>query len=121
MQIRPASIGMAAAGVLLAWGAARAGDKLSGDEIRAIVSDNTVQGTMEGTGTYTEFYQGDGTIKADGYTGIWEIEGDKMCFQYGSDPKACWEAAKDGDTIQWIREGEVEGTGKIESGNPNNF
>lgn len=115
--------GFCCAAVVLAmsWYPAAAGDKLSGEQIRVVVTDNTVQGTMEDTGAYAEFYQGDGTIKGDGYTGIWAIEGDAMCFQYGSDPKSCWEAAKDGDIIQWIKEGQVNGTGTVTPGNPNNF
>lgn len=121
MQMRRASVGLVAAIALVAWRSAEASDKLSGEQIRAAVSENTVQGTMEGTGAYAEFYQGDGTIKGDGYTGIWAIEGDMMCFQYGSDPKACWEVIKDGDMIQWIKDGQVEGTGTVAPGNPNNF
>jgi len=111
----------AAAVAVVPWAHAVAGDKLSGEQIRAMVADNTVQGTMEGTGAYAEFYQGDGTIKGEGYTGIWAIEGDAMCFQYGSDPKSCWEVVKDGDLIQWIKEGQVEGTGTVAPGNPNKF
>ncbi len=98
-----------------------AAEKLSGEQIRAAVSGNTVQGTMENTGAYAEFYQQDGMIKGDGYTGNWAIEGDSMCFQYGSDPKSCWEAAQDGDLIQWLKDGKIEGSGTVAPGNPNNF
>jgi hypothetical protein len=98
-----------------------AADKLSGAQIRDTVVGNTVQGTMEGTGDYAEFYQQDGTIKAQSYSGAWTIEGDRMCFQYGSDPKACWEVAREGETLQWIKDGKVEGTGTIAPGNPRNF
>ena len=100
---------------------ATAADKLSGAQIRAAVSGNTVQGTMEGSGAYAEFYQQDGMIKGDGYTGIWAVEGDAMCFQYGSDPKSCWEVERDGDLIQWLKDGKVEGSGTVAPGNPNNF
>jgi hypothetical protein len=112
----------AAAGVLaLTAGPAGAGDKLSGEQIRTLIAGNTVQGDMEGTGTYAEFYQRDGTVKGPGYSGLWAIEGDAICLQYGSDPKACWEAARDGDSIQWLKDGAVEGTGTVAPGNPNNF
>jgi hypothetical protein len=100
---------------------AAAADKLSGTQIKETVSGNTVEGTMEGTGDYAEFYQKDGTIKAQAYSGIWTIEGDDMCFQYGSDPKMCWEVARDGDTLQWIKDGKVEGTGKVAAGNPHQY
>jgi len=115
------SLCAAAAFALLASGPAAAGDRLSGEQIRAAVAGNTVQGTMEGTGAYAEFYQPDGIIKGDGYTGTWKIDGDSMCFQYGSDPKSCWEVTKEGSAIQWIKDGKVEGTGTVEPGNPNNY
>ena len=106
--------------------AASAGDALSGDQIRSLLSGNTVQGSMEATGVYTEFYAADGTIKGKdstgkGYAGAWTIDGDNMCFQYGSDPAACWQVAKEGDQIQWMSDGKVDGTGTIVMGNPNNF
>src|SRR5262249_5040354 len=93
-------------GLLLAvaLAGAAAADKLSGAQIRQAVVGNTVQGTMEGSGDYAEFYEQDGTIKAQAYSGAWTIEGDEMFFQYGSDPKMCWEVAREGDTLQWIRD-----------------
>jgi hypothetical protein len=123
MNRRPALDGLltmiAVASVLAA--PAVAADKLSGAQIQQIVAGNTVQGSMEGTGAYAEFYQKDGTIKGEGYVGAWTIEGDTMCFQYGSDPKACFAVAKEGDAIQWIKDGKVEGTGAVAPGNPNNY
>ena len=114
--------GLSSAALLaLAFAMAHAADKLNGAQIRTAVSGNTVQGMMEGTGAYAEFYQNDGVIRGDGYTGVWAIEGDAMCFQYGSDPKACWEVVKDGDLIQWLKDGKVEGSGTVAPGNPNNF
>lgn len=98
-----------------------AGDALKGDQIRTLVSGNTVQGAMEGAGAYAEFYADDGTIKAKDYTGIWTIDGDSMCLQYGDDPMACWQVAKEGDQIQWVKEGKIDGTGTVVAGNPNNF
>ncbi len=112
----------AAAAVAFALaGPAAAADKLSGAQITATVAGNTVQGKMESTGPYAEFYDKDGTIKGEGYTGKWAIDGDAMCFQYGSDPKLCWQVAKDGDTLQWVKDGKVEGTGTIAPGNPNKY
>jgi hypothetical protein len=111
----------AALSVLVLPLAALAGDALSGDQIRSLLSGNTVQGSMEATGVYTEFYAADGTIKGKDYSGVWSIDGNNMCFQYGSDPAACWEVAKEGDQIQWVKDGKVDGTGTIVMGNPNNF
>ena len=44
-----------------------------------------------------------------------------MCFQYFSDPEYCWQVLRDGDAVQWIKDGRVEGTGTVVKGNPNNF
>jgi hypothetical protein len=117
-------IGMAA-GVLALFsmlgGAASAAEMLTDEQIRALVAGNTVQGAMVATGPYAEFYQADGKIKGKDYTGAWSIDGDKMCFQYGSDPKSCWQVGRDGDAVQWIKDGKVDGTGTVVKGNPNNF
>jgi len=111
----------AAAAIAGALAGAAAADKLSGAQIRQAVIGNTVQGSMEGTGDYAEFYETDGTIRAQTYSGAWTIEGDRMCFQYGSDPKMCWDVAREGETLQWIKDGKVEGTGSVSPGNPNNY
>ena len=116
------------AAVLLLWSLflggslpAAAADMLTAEQIRAAIAGNTVQGSMEGSGAYAEFYQADGTIKGKDYTGVWSVEGDAMCFQYGADPKSCWQVAGEGDQVQWIKDGKVEGTGTVVAGNPNNF
>jgi hypothetical protein len=102
-------------------GGALAGEILTGDQITQLLSGKTVTGAMESGGDYAEFYQADGTIKGKDYTGSWSVEGDSMCFQYGSDPKDCWQVGADGDNVEWIKDGMVEGTGLIVDGNPNNF
>jgi hypothetical protein len=117
-------VGTAAGGFLLLSmlsGAAGAAEMLTSDQIRALVSGNTVQGAMVATGPYAEFYKADGTIKGKDYTGVWAIDGDKMCFQYGTDPKSCWQVGRDGDAVQWIKDGKVDGTGTVVTGNPNKF
>jgi len=101
--------------------AAIADEALSGDGLRALLVGNTVQGTMETSGSYAEFYRPDGTIKAATYTGSWSIEDDAFCTQYGADPKECWKAAKEGAEIHWLKDGKVDGTGTIMPGNPNNY
>jgi len=92
-------------------------DPATGNEIMANIIGNTVQGSMEASGAYTEFYDGDGTIVGPDYTGAWSIDGDSMCFQYGEDPADCWMVEIDGDAVNWIKDGAVLGTGTILSGN----
>ncbi|MEM1276984.1 MAG: hypothetical protein AAGH74_10705 [Pseudomonadota bacterium] len=96
-------------------------DLATGDQIKAAVTGKTVQGSMEASGAYTEFYDADGTIRGDGYTGSWSVEADTMCFKYGEDPADCWGVSLDGDSVAWVKEGKAEGTGTIVDGNPNNF
>ncbi len=93
----------------------------TGSEIRAAVSGNTVQGNMDSSGAYAEFYGADGTIKGDGYTGTWTVEGDTMCFAYPETPKECWSVEVNGDQVRWIKDGASQGTGTILKGNANGF
>lgn len=92
-------------------------DTASGDDILANIIGNTVQGSMEGSGAYSEYYQEDGMIVGPDYTGAWTIDGDQMCFQYGEDPASCWMVEIDGDAVNWIQDGAVLGTGTILPGN----
>ena len=102
-------------------GLADAGALASGDEIRAVVSGNTVQGSLLASGDFTEFYREDGTILAKDYSGSWVVKGNQMCFTYGEDPETCWGVEIDGAQMVWVGEGGAEGTGTVISGNPNNY
>lgn len=117
---RALGTGVLALSIMVA-GAATAGEALTGDQIRALVGGNTVEGAMVATGAYAEFYQVDGTIKGKDYTGAWSIDGDSMCFQYGTDPKSCLQVGREGDEVQWMKDGKVDGTGTVAPGNPNKF
>ena len=99
---------------------ALAADLATGDQISAAISGNTVQGGMSDGSAYTEFYDADGSIKADGYEGAWTIEGDQMCFDYGEGAD-CWSVLLDGEMVTWVKDGEDAGTGTILTGNPNEF
>jgi len=109
-----------AAALVLSSAAAFGADIATGDQIRAAISGNTVQGSMVDAGAYTEFYAADGTIRGKDYTGTWMIEGDAMCFAYGEAP-ACWAVRLSGDQVTWVKDGKDDGTGTILAGNPNNF
>jgi hypothetical protein len=100
--------------------AAQAQDLATGAAITAAISGNTVQGSMTASGAYTEFYAADGTIRGQGYTGTWTVEGDAMCFDYG-EGKDCWNVRIDGEAVTWVQDGADGGTGTIVAGNPNNF
>jgi hypothetical protein len=100
---------------------AAAQDMATGAAIQTAISGNTVEGSMSASGAYTEFYAADGTIKGKDYAGNWSIDGDKMCFAYGTDPTTCWAVQISGDQVTWVGDGGPEGTGTIRAGNPNSF
>lgn len=93
----------------------------TGAEITAALAGNTVQGSMDASGAYTEFYAEDGTVMGPDYKAVWSVEGDQMCWVYEGSPKDCWNAKIEGDQIQWIKDGASQGTGTILPGNPNGF
>src|SRR5882724_8426735 len=107
---------------LLAGMLAMAGDALSGDKIKSVMSDATVEGKMSDGSAYSEFYQADGTIKGKDYKGQWTIEADSMCFVYGTDPKKmCFQVGQKANGIDWLKDGKVDGTGTVSKGNINNY
>jgi hypothetical protein len=93
----------------------------TGAQIRQAVSGHTVEGSMHGTGRYTEFYAADGSVRAKGYRARWSVEGDTMCWVYEGQPKDCWQVSLKGDQIKWIKGGKVLGSGTRVRGNPDHF
>ena len=115
MMIRFAALALCLATPALADTAA------TGDQIRAAIAGNTVQGSMTASGAYTEFYAADGAIKGKDYVGTWTIQGDTMCFAYGTDPATCFGVRVTGDQVTWTGATGDEGTGTILPGNPNTW
>jgi len=97
-----------------------AAELASGEQIRAAIAGNTVQGGMSDGAAYKEFYDVGGAIKADGYTGTWTVENDQMCFDYGEGAN-CWSVSINGDQVIWILDAKDVGKGTIVLGNPNGF
>jgi hypothetical protein len=93
----------------------------TGAEITTALTGNTVQGSMDSSGAYTEFYAEGGVVFGPGYTAAWSVEGNQMCWVYEGSPKDCWDATIAGDQIAWIKDGKSQGTGTIQPGNPNDF
>ena len=93
----------------------------TGDQITAAIAGNTVQGSMNASGGYTEYYAPDGAIKAADYAGAWAVKGNEMCFTYGDDPALCATVRMTGDQVVWVFSGVEEGTGTVVKGNPNGW
>jgi hypothetical protein len=93
----------------------------AGPQLKKAIAGNTVQGSMDGAGKYTEFYAKDGTVRSKDYQAKWSIEGDTMCWVYTGQPKDCWRASIKGNQIKWIKDGKVQGTGTIVQGNSNRY
>jgi uncharacterized Zn ribbon protein len=109
-------------GILLASStSASFADMAKGDQILAAISGNTVQGSMDASGAYTEFYAADGTVFGKDYKAKWSVEGDTMCWVYDGSPKDCWGAELSGDQVKWVKDGKAQGTGTVLKGNPNDF
>lgn len=106
--------------VVLTVTPAFAEDLATDDAILSAIAGNTVQGSMIDAGAYTEFYDANGTIRGDGYTGAWYVESDQMCFDYGEGAD-CWSVRIEGETVTWVKDGVDDGTGTILPGNPNTF
>lgn len=93
----------------------------TGTQIKNALSGNTVEGSMEASGRYTEFYSKDGKVLSKDYKAIWRIEGNDMCWIYKDQPKDCWQASIKGNSVKWVKSNKVQGSGTIMQGNTNNF
>ncbi|MGQ0484569.1 MAG: hypothetical protein ACT4SY_04365 [Hyphomicrobiales bacterium] len=93
----------------------------TGEQITAAVSGNTIQGNMDSTGPYAEFYAADGTVFGKDYKAKWSVEGDAMCWVYEGTPKDCWNVDVEGDQVKWVKDGKAQGSGSVLKGNPNDF
>ncbi len=96
-----------------------AGDMATGAEIKAYLSGNTLQGST-GTDPFAEYYDADGTIRGDGYSAKWKVEGDTGCMDYGNG-FGCWTAIIHEEGAIWIKEGEADAASMLLQGNPNNY
>lgn len=100
---------------------------LSGDQIRARVVGNTIQGVHEGLG-YFEYLRPDGTIRGSRglelvYVGRWRLQGSAMCFSYDliDWAQGCYQIRLNGNRIGFYKDGEEEGVATLLSGNPRGF
>lgn len=99
------------------------GDHMGGGELGAAISGSTVQGSMNGSGHYTEYYAADGTIKGNNYTGTWRIDNnDRFCTTYVGNPtENCWHGRVEGNSVTWLKDGKEDGTGTLSQGDTGGY
>jgi hypothetical protein len=116
-----------ALGLAAAWAGPAAGEQgqpLTGAEITATISGNTVKGNK-----FAEYYDPNGTIRGregddsdDSYQGSWHVEGDKLCVAFPShDFTSCvWIAPLEGGIYSFM-DGQRTDLRTIVGGNPGGF
>ena len=106
-------------------------EALSGDEVRALITGNTLQGNFMANPLTMVFYA-DGVVRGSiGMTGsdsgTWEMEGDNYCNEwvtYFSGVRRCYQWVSDGDgyvlkNVDKYRARDIQG--RIEKGKPKGY
>jgi len=101
--------------------ALKQGGALSGAEIAALVSGNTVKGPK-----FSEYYLPDGSVRGreiedtdEEYLGTWHVEGDQLCVVFPShDYKNCVAVIQDKDSEYTFAGSGSPGKRTIINGNP---
>ena len=106
-------------------------ETLSGDEVRALITGNTLQGNFMANPLTMVFYA-DGVVRGSiGMTGsdsgTWEMEGDNYCNEwvtYFSGVRRCYQWVSDGDgyvlkNVDKYRARDIQG--RIEKGKPKGY
>ena len=111
--------------------ASLAQEPLTGDEVRTLITGNTLQGSFM-TNPLTMVFYADGVVRGSiGMTGsddgTWEIEGDTYCNEwvtYFSGVRRCYQWLRDGDgyllkNVDAYRARNIQG--RIEKGKPKGY
>jgi len=114
--------GGVAAGIWYASPARKQGGPLTGAEITALVSGNTVKGPK-----FSEYYASDGSIRGreiedtdEEYQGTWHVEGDQLCIAFPShDYRSCVSISRDKSSEYDFADAGRHSKRTIVAGNPN--
>jgi hypothetical protein len=86
--------------------AAAAPAKMTGEEIKAALTGNSVAGVWGSTPYVSSFDASGGTVyTAQGRApaqGRWSVKGDQYCSTWEQTGESCYDLERDGDTIIWI-------------------
>ncbi|HZF34569.1 MAG TPA: hypothetical protein VE914_12265 [Candidatus Angelobacter sp.] len=102
--------------------ARKEGGPLTGAEITALVSGNTVKGPK-----FSEYYASDGSIRGreiedtdEEYLGTWHVEGDQLCAAFPShDYRSCVSISRDKSSEYDFADAGRHSKRTIVAGNPN--
>jgi hypothetical protein len=104
------------------------GEPLSGDELRALVTGNTVSGHHDSGMPYSEYHSPDGRVFGHNNhdpvkDGCWRVRGDSICYSYESGKAPglfCWRFyhAKDGNYRILLPATGTTGSAIVAKGNP---
>jgi hypothetical protein len=116
-------IGGLAAGLWHARSTPRQGGALTGAEVRALVSGNTIKGSK-----FSEYYAPDGSIRGreiddadEEYLGTWHIDGDRLCVAFPShDFTGCSAITPERDGAYDFASAGQHSMRTIAAGNPHN-
>jgi hypothetical protein len=94
-----------------------------GSEIQGQIIGNTLTGETAKFGTFTYYYNKNGTAQGADYKGTWTIKDNALCLSGAADETQprCWKFGRDGHNFQLILDGSVVGTGSVLPGNPNDL
>ncbi len=113
-----------AAGIWYASPGRKQGGPLTGAEITALVSGNTVKGPK-----FSEYYAPDGSIRGreiededEEYLGTWHVDGDQLCVAFPShDFTSCVSISQEQGSEYDFAGAERHSARTIIAGNPNNL
>ncbi|MEM7168775.1 MAG: hypothetical protein AAF530_01300 [Pseudomonadota bacterium] len=112
--------------VLMTTSAGAASD-LDGDQIKDLISGNTLSVVTRSLAQAEGFFEADGQIRGqrdgEAFEGTWSIKDNRLCFDLpGNDFDICRTVAREGDEVLMFNEsGGPAGRLQIEKGNPNNW
>lgn len=105
-------------------------ERMTGEEIRASLVGNTLQGKDDG-GTYAIHYPAYGSMRIayDAVSGMrdegtWRVTADQYCRQWKTIAKGterCVSMHRKGNRIHWVQNGRVTDESNLVPGNPNSL
>ncbi|MBC8036687.1 MAG: hypothetical protein H7X89_05670 [Rhizobiales bacterium] len=93
--------------------------KLTGDEIKAALSDKKVAGTTENGAGWTQSFKANGDtlyqlVGTEAQNGAWEVQGERFCSQWPPDPAwVCYDVTGENDRVTFISDTGKTWPGKV--------